>query len=115
YYYGVNAFGDFGEFMLNDGSEIYVYPGTYTGNLLVDKNNVTIYSDNKDKDPNTPAFDLDNQAIIKGKITFNDRLEGLNINRLSLTENGKIDILGANKYHTFKNIYAFDIQESSKP
>lgn len=115
YYYGVNAFGDFGEFMLNDGSEIYVYPGTYTGNLLVDKNNVTIYSDNKDKDPNTAAFDLDNQAIIKGKITFNDGVEGLTINGLSFTETGKVEALGATKDFTFKNNYAFDIEESSKP
>jgi len=108
YYVGVNAFSDFTTLSLSEGSEIYVKPGTYTGNLTIDKNNVTIYSDNKDKDPNSTKFDFNKQAIVKGKILIADGVSGLVINGLSFTENARVENQGAVKDFTFKNNYAFN-------
>lgn len=109
YYFGVNAFSDFTNFALQDNSVIIVYPGTYTGNTLINKNNVVIYSTvNKDKDPNTTSFDLTKQAILKGKISLADGVEGVTINGLSFTETGKVENLGVVKDFTFKNNYFFN-------
>lgn len=115
YVIGVNAFSDLANFTLSDGSEIYIKKGTYLGSLLVNKNNVVIYSDNKDKNPNTTAFNFDNQAVIKGKITIADLQEGLTINGLSFTENGKVEALATAKNFSFLNNNVFDTVEAAKP
>lgn len=114
YILGVNAFSDLANFALSDGSEIYIKKGTYLGSLLVNKNNVLIYSDNKDNNPNTTAFNFDNQAVIKGKITIADAQDGLTINGLSFTENGKVEAKATAKNFSFLNNNVFDTVEATK-
>lgn len=115
YVLGVNAFVDFSNFTLSDESKIFVKKGTYTGNIFIDKNNVEIYSENKDKNPNTSGFNFDNQAILNGKITVSEAQDGLTINGLSFTETGKVEAIGALKNFNFLNNHIYDTVETTAP
>jgi uncharacterized protein YjdB len=114
YILGINAFADFDGIVLSDESKIYVKPGTYTGNLNVNKNNIEIYTDNKDKNPNTSAFDLSKQAIFKGKISIAEGQDGLTINGLSITNTGKVEAVGTAKNFSFLNNNVYDTVEATK-
>lgn len=112
YILGINAFADFASFNLSDESVVFVKAGVYEKNFKVNKNNVIIKSANADKDPHK-TFDYLNQAIIKGKITIADGVEGLVINGLSFTGAATIEVDKNIKDFKFINNHVFDTTKTN--
>lgn len=72
----------------NDGDNIYLHPGAYSGNFTINVNNISIIGYNAYRDIRSGTRDTSQESIITGSITIN--ANNVTINGLKFTEGGQI-------------------------
>ncbi len=92
---------------LNKGnvSSIYVLPGEYSGDYIISKDWISIYSSNHNINPNTGERNA--EAVFTGTITIQSSATGSLISGLAFTEDANIIVNGANQFK-FLNNYFYD-------
>lgn len=115
FYVGINAFGAVNDVVVKEDAEIFFYPGTYVGNLIIDKDNVVLKSENSEVNPteSETAFKADSKtaAIIKGTWTVN--ANNITIKGFSFTEAARVKSYGTKvddgfSNFLFENNYVYD-------
>lgn len=106
--YGVNAFGTIASALTaaTAGMRIYILPGTYADNLLINKNNITLMSPNMNVDPNVELRGP--EATISGLVQLAHNVEFVTINGLGFTGSSYVTSLGDVKDFTFIYNYFFN-------
>ncbi len=113
YYVGINAFADFDEIdSLEEGTTIFVGEGIYIGSLVINKDNVSIISENELKDPNKVVFEK--QAVLQGKFTLAADVKNVRFAGLSFTNTGRIENVSTLDGFTFENNFIYATQPAGK-
>jgi len=113
YYKGINLFANLNQAIAAsiEDSEIYLMPGNYYDDVIINKSNISIISANKNLNP-----EADNrfpEALIYGKIRLKNLVENFSINGLAFTQGSLITIEGqANKF-SFLNNKIYDTNTTS--
>lgn len=106
--FGVNAFATLQDAIdhAEEGKKIYVLPGTYSEQVTIDVNNITIISDNMNIDPNVQL--RKSEAEFTGIITLAENVKGITINGLAFSGQGQIKVVGKIENCTFmyNNFYS---------
>jgi len=120
YYIGVNAFANADECEVKEGAELYFYPGVYEGNLVINKDNVTVKSPNADANPteDDAAFKEDSATAvtIKGMWTVNANnitIKGFSFTGAARVKSYSAKVAAGFKDFLFENNYVYDTDEAT--
>lgn len=88
--YGTNGFATLQEALAaaKEKDKIFLLPGTHTGNVTINKNNIKITSYNGSINPNTKTRNT--EAIYTGVITLGKKVENVEIAGIKFTDNAQI-------------------------
>ncbi len=105
YYLGATAFASLEDALnaVKDGTILYLEKGTYSGNLQLNVNNVTIYGPNKGTTPVGQLASRVDEAVIASNLVLG-QIENLHIDGVEFSDYGQITSLLPQKGHKFHNL-----------